>query len=144
MGVTRRQRGTESSASRSGNTESPSNGISFDRMEQQSPESTTTVENGKSNRMHYATQGRSSSKITDHDQTPMWVYATLIFFIIMTVMTCPRPLIPPHGSSPTLAHVFFYGWITALSTGLGVIPFFFLSEVQSYYVGIANGTCTLN
>jgi zinc transporter, ZIP family len=70
--------------------------------------------------------------------TPTWVYVLLVAFAIITVVTCPRPF-QPHGE-PTVHHVFFYGWLTAISTGLGVLPFIFhVTNVASYWVGISNG-----
>jgi hypothetical protein len=69
--------------------------------------------------------------------TERWVYALLVIFAITTVATCPRPFHPQ--GKPTVNHVFFYGWLTAISTGLGVFPFVFLPNVSSYWVGISNG-----
>jgi hypothetical protein len=34
-----------------------------------------------------------------------------------------------HPSQPTLSHVWYYGWVTAVSTGLGVVPLMFASEL---------------
>jgi hypothetical protein len=69
--------------------------------------------------------------------TERWVYIVLIAFVILTIVACPRPFIP-HGK-PSIQHVFFYGWLTAVSTGLGVFPFIFLKDVATYWVGISNG-----
>lgn len=71
-------------------------------------------------------------------QTPAWAYICLVLMAAVTYVTVPSPF-QPHGE-PTLNHVFFYGWLTALSTGLGVLPFLFLPDVASYWVGISNGT----
>lgn len=71
--------------------------------------------------------------------TPLWVKATLVLFIIVTVLAWPGHLHPPFGAQPTVQYVFFYGWLTALSTGLGVLPFAFLPDVADYWVGISNG-----
>lgn len=69
--------------------------------------------------------------------TPLWVYFLLICFIGMTVLSYPQPFQP--AGKPTLKHVFFYGWLTAICTGLGVIPFVFLEIVPTYWVGVSNG-----
>ena len=36
----------------------------------------------------------------------------------------------------TVAEVWYYGWLTAISTGLGVIPFYFVSEPDKFWEGI--------
>ena len=41
-----------------------------------------------------------------------------------------------HGAS--LSYVFYHGWLTAVSTGLGVLPFYFVSEPNQTWVGICN------
>lgn len=70
--------------------------------------------------------------------TPTWVYVMVSAIAVVTVVTCPIPF-HPHGH-PTLKHVFFYGWLTALSTGLGVLPLACLTKVAKYWVGVSNGT----
>lgn len=45
-----------------------------------------------------------------------------------------------------LSFVWYYGWITALSTGLGALPFIFFKEPSKFWVGVSNavagGMCT--
>ena len=36
------------------------------------------------------------------------------------------------------AHVWWYGWVTALSTGLGAVPMAFATGVSEFYLGLAN------
>jgi len=36
------------------------------------------------------------------------------------------------------AHVWWYGWITALSTGLGALPFAFIRSTSEWWLGVAN------
>jgi hypothetical protein len=59
--------------------------------------------------------------------------------LAISVFTMPHPLQPPHGSEPTVQHVWYYGWVTALSTGLGVVPLVFARQLDAYWVGISNG-----
>lgn len=35
--------------------------------------------------------------------------------------------------------VLWYGWITAASTGLGVLPFVFLRQLKGWWIGVCNG-----
>ena len=37
-------------------------------------------------------------------------------------------------------YIWYYGWVTAICTALGVIPFFFVSTPNKYWMGISNGT----
>jgi len=73
-------------------------------------------------------------------KTPAWVYLLLVLFAIITNATIPEPFHPPHGQEPTITHVFYYGWLTAISTGLGALPFLLVPDVESFWVGISNGT----
>jgi ZIP family zinc transporter len=38
--------------------------------------------------------------------------------------------------------VWYYGWITAVSTGLGVIPFFFIPEPDRFWMGVSNAVAS--
>ena len=38
----------------------------------------------------------------------------------------------------TAAHVWWYGWITALSTGIGALPFAFVKSTSDWWLGLAN------
>ena len=47
--------------------------------------------------------------------------------------------IPRHfGGTVDFAHVWWYGWVTCVSTGLGVLPFVFVSEISSLWLGVSN------
>lgn len=39
----------------------------------------------------------------------------------------------------TVGHVWYYGWITALSTGLGVLPLIFVPHLDKFWIGVSNG-----
>lgn len=65
---------------------------------------------------------------------------TIVGFAILaviSVVTLPRPFQPEER--PTILHVWYYGWITALSTGLGVIPLLCTSQLDKYWIGVSNG-----
>jgi hypothetical protein len=66
-----------------------------------------------------------------------WIGFLLLFIVtLITVFTCPSKLLTPTVSTQ---QVFFFGWITAISTGLGAIPFFFITEPNKYWIGVSNG-----
>jgi hypothetical protein len=73
-------------------------------------------------------------------KTPVWVWVLLAVFAAVTLATVPEPFHPPHGEAPSIRHVFYYGWLTAISTGLGALPFLLFPDVATYWVGISNGT----
>lgn len=70
--------------------------------------------------------------------TPRWAYMLVVLFLFITIWGRPDPLHVTHGDDLTIRHVFFYGWLTCVSTGVGAIPFFFLPQVPNFWVGIAN------
>jgi cation transport ATPase len=72
--------------------------------------------------------------------TPRWVYILLVVFALLTILTIPHPFHPTIKDGPTVRHVFYYGWLTAMSTGLGALPFLLYPDVGTYWVGISNGT----
>ena len=72
--------------------------------------------------------------------TPRWVHILLLVFALLTILTIPHPFHPTIQDGPTVRHVFYYGWLTAMSTGLGAIPFLLYPDVGTYWVGISNGT----
>jgi len=63
------------------------------------------------------------------------VTATILIALI-SYFTFPQPLHPV--GRPTALHVWYFGWISALSTGLGVLPLMFTHDLDSYWVGATN------
>jgi zinc transporter, ZIP family len=88
-----------------------------------------------------ALNGQSSSSLSTRPKTATWVYVLLVLFAVVTFVTAPVPLHPLPGVAPTIQHVFYYGWLTAMSTGLGALPFVLVPDVATFWVGISNGTC---
>lgn len=71
-------------------------------------------------------------------KTSPWVWACLALFAVITYVGMPDPLQPPHGQSPSIQHVFYYGWLTAIFTGLGALPLAFAPNLAPYWVGLSN------
>ena len=69
------------------------------------------------------------------------IFGSLILLLI-TYFTFPDSLQPV--GKPTIQHVWYFGWISAISTGLGVIPLIFAPDFDTYYVGISNGKLNPN
>ena len=54
--------------------------------------------------------------------------AIVVAMTLVTIFSRPTTLTPV-GGSPSIQHVFHYGWVTALTTGLGVLPLLFMGKV---------------
>lgn len=70
--------------------------------------------------------------------TPTWAYLAFAAIVIVSYVTLPSPLQPQHGEEPSIQHVFYYGWLTAVSTGLGAVPLAFAPNLSTYWVGVSN------
>mmetsp|Transcript_10552 Transcript_10552/g.16019 ORF Transcript_10552/g.16019 Transcript_10552/m.16019 type:complete len:300 (-) Transcript_10552:243-1142(-) len=64
-------------------------------------------------------------------------YLILLAVITVTIVFVPESIADSAGKV-TVGVVWYCGWITAVSTGLGVLPFFFVSNPNSYWMGISN------
>jgi ZIP family zinc transporter len=66
----------------------------------------------------------------------------LIIIIVITVFGNPGDW--DVASKVHVGHVFYYGWITAISTGFGALPFFFISSTSIFWIGVSNAiaVCT--
>ena len=80
---------------------------------------------------------------SDPPPTPRWVYISLILCIIISIVAIPQPFHPEANTVPSVKHVFYYGWMTCMSTGLGALPFYIFPDVATFWIGISNGTFLL-
>jgi len=64
-------------------------------------------------------------------------YICLLIVIGITIFTYP---FADYGVDDEIVikHVWYCGWLTAVSTGLGVFPFLFIHEPEKFYIGISN------
>mmetsp|Transcript_5442 Transcript_5442/g.8938 ORF Transcript_5442/g.8938 Transcript_5442/m.8938 type:complete len:317 (-) Transcript_5442:81-1031(-) len=69
-------------------------------------------------------------------QNSKYTLVACVVIAIISVVTIPVPFQPV--GKPSLLHVWYYGWITALSTGLGVLPLVFAPDMDKYWIGISN------
>ena len=73
-------------------------------------------------------------------KTSNWSIFAFIIIIFISYATLPDSL---HTyDKPTVKHVWYFGWISALSTGFGVVPLLFTTSLNPYWIGISNGTIT--
>jgi len=71
--------------------------------------------------------------------SPLSSYVGMALVIAITYATYPDNLIPDPHQPASIHHVWYHGWITAISTGLGVLPLVFVSDFNKFWVGISNG-----
>lgn len=66
--------------------------------------------------------------------TKRYGYAVAALMVVITFYSIP------HGASGKSAHyVWWCGWLTAVATGLGAVPFYWLRDINKYWLGICNG-----
>lgn len=65
-----------------------------------------------------------------------WDLAASTIIILISYFTYPETLQPVGRAS--LNHVWYFGWISALSTGLGVLPLIFSPDLNSWWIGVTN------
>jgi hypothetical protein len=92
-------------------------------------------------KLNGATKGNGSVASRSAEPiTPTWTYILLVLFAVITIVSSPTPLHPARGEKPSIKHVFYYGWLTAISTGLGALPLYFIPKVGPFWIGVSNGT----
>lgn len=55
--------------------------------------------------------------------------------LLVSKLTLPRDL---HPTSPNLQHVWYFGWVTALSTGLGAAPLLVTHDLGKQMLSVGN------
>ena len=66
-----------------------------------------------------------------------WLHfaAVLALMAAITYATMPESLVV---KDPNVGHVWFYGWLAAITTGLGALPLLFFSSYSTYWFGVSN------
>ena len=70
-------------------------------------------------------------------QKPIDFFGILMLISVGLITVCTFPKWDT-TSTVTLHHVFYYGWITAISTGFGVIPCYLFSNPSKFWIGVSN------
>lgn len=65
-------------------------------------------------------------------------YIIIALFAIITYAAYPGTTWGKDALPPSVHTVFYYGWISAMSTGFGVLPLCFVSEMKEYWIGVSN------
>ncbi|EKX34583.1 hypothetical protein GUITHDRAFT_98030 [Guillardia theta CCMP2712] len=61
--------------------------------------------------------------------------AIISLMALISYFTMPATLT---ARVPTVGHVWYYGWLAALSTGLGALPLLFFSKPSDFWLGASN------
>ena len=61
------------------------------------------------------------------------------YFLLLVLIAVTAFSQPDWTEKVSVHHVWYYGWITAISTGLGSIPFYFFPEPDKFWMGVSNG-----
>ncbi|CAN0337680.1 unnamed protein product [Discosporangium mesarthrocarpum] len=78
----------------------------------------------------------SAAHPTHQEHPTSWrTWGAYVVLLTISKYTLPKDLQP---ESPTLWHVFYYGWVTALSTGLGAAPLLFAHDLGKQMLGVGN------
>uniref|UniRef100_A0A7S0I3Z8 Uncharacterized protein n=1 Tax=Hanusia phi TaxID=3032 RepID=A0A7S0I3Z8_9CRYP len=62
----------------------------------------------------------------------------LLLFLFLTVVTAVSKPKEVTSKTPTPLHVWYYGWLAAICTGMGALPFLFLSKPSGFILGVSN------
>ena len=141
MVETRSQRKQAQAAS---NGDSPNNGI-HNSTKNGSSSSETPPPRGEKESKHHENEASKSAHAhayahAEVAKTPIITIAAMILIAAISIFTFPESLQPV--GRPTVNHVWYFGWISALSTGLGVLPLIFSPDFDTYWVGVTNGEKT--
>lgn len=69
--------------------------------------------------------------------------AVFAAFLCLTVYGLYELLMGSCGAEMCGRLVWWYGWLTAASTGLGVVPFLFVTDMSDRWLGVCNGNAPL-
>lgn len=110
------------------------------------PDNETTSISRNNNKLHRGTKVatedddddvvKKDADVSTRKEPERKIMVALVVFMLITIFGYPPPIEPSVG--PLVHHVWYYGWITAVSTGLGVVPLMFVPEVGTFWIGVAN------
>lgn len=102
---------------------------------------TTFTQSNKTLYMKEIMKKRSSKNNAQQYNKLKDYFSYLLLGLILFITVTTYPSDNNSERKVTLQHVWYSGWITAVATGAGVLPFFFLERPNKYWMGISNGKC---
>ena len=61
-----------------------------------------------------------------------------LLLVVVIISVVSYTLTNGGNSNVDWGNVFYYAWLTAVSTGVGALPFYFIRSLDEYFVGISN------
>ncbi|KAJ0412179.1 hypothetical protein ATCC90586_005792 [Pythium insidiosum] len=68
------------------------------------------------------------------DTSKRYGYALAALMVLITLYS-----IPSASGGKSVQYVWWCGWLTAVATGLGALPFYWIHDVDKFWLGICNG-----
>jgi len=81
-----------------------------------------------------------SDSDSDPPKTSNMTIFLSVLIVVISYCTFPENLQPV--GKPNVSHVWYFGWISALSTGLGVLPLVISPNLNSYWIGVTNAVAS--
>mmetsp|Transcript_19716 Transcript_19716/g.28773 ORF Transcript_19716/g.28773 Transcript_19716/m.28773 type:complete len:355 (+) Transcript_19716:150-1214(+) len=105
-------------------------------VEETSPSTNNNAAAATTEKPTIHTANTASPAAEEVAKTPMLTIVSMVAILAISYFTYPGSLQPV--GRPTLNHVWYFGWISALSTGLGVLPLMFSPSLDSWWIGVTN------
>lgn len=99
------------------------------------PQALGEVSTTSSSSLH---KGHSPVSHLTNDTLSFWHYAIIAGLVYISHATYPGSGLAIGEAGMSLWHVWYFGWITALSTGLGTLPFAVVTEMNKWWLGVSN------
>jgi ZIP family zinc transporter len=108
------------------------------------------ISNNKETATNNNTKASNTDKVNDDvDEEAESKYSERRSYCILLILAIITYILHPSSSwytnatstypaKPTLHTVFYYGWVSAVSTGLGVLPLCFVTTMKEYWIGVSN------
>ena len=84
------------------------------------------------------TEGEAESKYSERRSICVLLILAVITYILHPSSSWYTTATSTYPAKPTLHTVFYYGWVSAVSTGLGVLPLCFVTTMKEYWIGVSN------
>jgi len=81
----------------------------------------------------------AAEQLNEHEEIrgiPRSEIAASILIVLISYLTLPDTLQPV--GRPTIKHVWYFAWISALFTAFGVLPLIFSPELDAFWIGASN------
>jgi ZIP family zinc transporter len=99
---------------------------------------TATNNNTKATNTDKIEEDEAESKYSERRSYCILLTLAIITYILHPSSSWYTNATSTYPAKPTLHTVFYYGWVSAVSTGLGVLPLCFVTTMKEYWIGVSN------